>query len=243
MKSSTKNLLSLLTLTAVNAFSPAYADGTFRPTSFKVTFFEVGVQNSATGSRSPIFRNNSGEELNIANPGALGFSSLTKPSNGTYDQIYVLVSNSIKINGTDGTGCFTLSGASSGATNGQFSVTTSTEALRGEATTTETGFGAVGQNGPATPLLIGSLNGAVTSVSIGLVSSTNPVIGGGGVINRYLYTGNIGNTYRVTDSTTGSIAFHFDTSNGVTFQGGCSKATYGQLRVNLTITTNAEVAQ
>lgn len=243
MKSSIRNFFSIIALTTVNATIPAYADGTFRPTSFKVTFFEVGVQNSATGSRSPIFKNDSGEELDIANPGALGFSRLTKPSNGTYDQIYVLVSNSVKINGTDGTGCFTRAGASSAVTTGQYLVTTNNAALRGEATTTETGFGAIGQNGPYTPRLIGSLNGAVTLLTLGLVSSTNPVVGGGGVINRYLYTGNIGNTYKVTDGTTGSIAFHFDTSNGVTFQGGCSNSTHGLLGVDLTISTNAEIAR
>lgn len=243
MKSSMKSFLSLLAVTAASALTPVYADGTFRPTNFKVTFYEVGVQNSSSGSRSPIFQNTSGEELDIANAGTQLFSRLTKPANGTYDQIYVLVNNSVKINGADGTGCFTRGGATSAVTSGEYAVTTNNAALRGEATTTETGFGGVGENGPVTPRLIGSINGSVRTVTLGLVSSTNPVIGGGGTINRYLYTGDIGKTYRITDSTTGTIAFHFDTSSGVTFQGTCARSTYGLLSVNLAIETNAEQVQ
>ena len=250
-RSFTAKLTTIFALTASNSLNPTHAQvvtATVRPESFKVTFYEVGIQNSITGSRSPIFKNDNGEELDIANPGALGFSRLTKPSNGTYDQVYVLVKNSVKVNSSNNPGgaatCFTRGGASSSlaAFPRSYAVTTANPALRGEATTEEIGFGAVGQNGPETPRLIGSLNGSVRDVTIDLVSSSNPVRNGGGAINRYLYTGIIGATYKVTDSTTGTIAFHFDTSQGLNFLDGCAGTNNGTLKVNLVITTNAERA-
>jgi hypothetical protein len=225
---------AIIASTSIATLLPARADGIFRPTAFKVTFYEIGLRNSVTGARNPIFQSNSGTQVDLSQPSTLTLISGSRPTNGTWDQAYALFSNSIILGGTDGNGCFIQSGATDTDNDGTFEIVTNNAALSGLATTTESSFG--GSLGPGTPSVTSAVNGsAVTNLESYLVSSSNPTPGGGGSINRFLFIGTIGNPVTITDQSTGTVTYIIDTSRALETSGGCTRVSYSNTGFNISI--------
>jgi hypothetical protein len=206
----------------------------FRPSVFKVTFYEIGLRDSTTGERNPVFQNPSGTQVDLSNATTLNLISGSRPQSGTWDQLYVLIGNSLTLAGTDGNGCFIQAGATDTDTDGTFEIVTNNPALSGQGTTTESSFG--GSFGPNTPAVATSVNGtAVTSLRQYLVSSTNPVPGGGGTINRFLFIGNLGAAVTTTDSNTGTISYSVDASQALDIAAGCASVNYANTKFNMSV--------
>ena len=216
--------------------SSAFADGIFRPSKFKVTFYQIGLRQSSTGVLNPILDSGTGVEVDLSNPGdSLSLASGKEPRDGKWDQIYALVSNRIKVAGTDGNGCFIRSGAAAAFTNGTSAIVTANAAQSGEATTISEDYGTPGDFGPYTPSITSSVNGTSTSdLKEYLVSSTNPTPNGGGSINRFLYIGSI-SPVTINSGSRGSVIYTIDTSQAGQISGNCGGYSYGNLQFNMSI--------
>ena len=104
----------LQTFTGILLFSaaPALADGLFRPTLYEITVYEAGLQNSQTGERTAVFKNDSGVTIDLANPGTIrNLASGVSLKKGSWDQIYSITSNTQSYSGEDGNGCFIRQGS------------------------------------------------------------------------------------------------------------------------------------
>ena len=228
------NLASAAMLSSIFSLAPAYADGIFRPSSFKVTFYEIGFRDSVTGNRTAIFQNSSGTQVDLSQPTTLSLITGVRPQNGTYDQGYALISNSIVLAGTDGNGCYIRAGATASSSNGTFAIVTNNAALRGEGTTTETSWN--GSLGPVTPTVTSTVNGsAVSSLSNYLVSSTNPTPNGGGTINRFLFLGALAKPVIISDSNSGTVTYTVDTSRALEIGLGCGAVFYTGTKFNISV--------
>jgi hypothetical protein len=226
---------AITSLLAIGISSTAKADGIFRPTSFKVTFYEIGLRNSSTGARNPIFQSNDGRQVNLSNPATINLANGGRPQSGSWDQAYALFSNTIGLAGTDGAGCYIRGGASDTDSDGSWEIVTNNAALSGEATTTETSFG-FGFLGPGTPAVASSVNGtAVNNLRSYLVSSTNPIPGGGGAIDRFLFIGTLASPVTITDSNSGTINYTVNTSRALETSGGCASVSYSNTTFNISI--------
>jgi len=220
----------------------ARADGIFRPSTFKITFYEIGIRNSSTGALLPVFKESNGIEYDLSSPNV----TFNPPSNfslvpGSYDQLYVLTSNVLKISGNDGT-CFITGGASQTQNDGDWAVVQTGNAGAGEATITENGFnsGGVYDLGPVTPAVSAAVNGTATStLAQYLVSSSNPVPGGGGTVNRFLFIGGLANSINLDASTTTkTVGITIDTSQSGRITGNCAVYRFSLTKFALTIKDN-----
>lgn len=233
-KPSFKASLTALASLALLSGAPSLADGIFRPTAFKVTFYEIGLRDSASGTRNPVFQNASGIQADLSSAKTLDLASGVTPSAGTWDQLYALVGNTIVLGGGDGTGCFIRSGASDTDTDGTFEIVTNNAALSGEGTTIEPSFG--GSLGPNTPAVTTNVNGsAVTGFTQYLVSSSNPLPGGGGTIDRFLFVGTLGSPVTIKDKVKGTIIYTVDTSQALQITGGCGSVNYANTKFNMSV--------
>jgi len=217
----------------------ANADGIFRPTTFKVTFYQIGLRDSVTGTLNPILNNPNGVEVDLSSPGkSLALASGERPSSGQFDQLYVLIENSFNVSGTDGNGCYIRSGSSAIHSGGTTAIVTSNSALSGEGTSIHMDYGSPGNYGPYTPDIMSSVNGnAVTNLKEYLVSSSNPTPNGGGTINRYLYLGDIPSV-SIDSTSKGSVIYTIDTSRAGRISGSCGGFSFGNVKFNMSVLQN-----
>ena len=238
LKFATTSSMLSLALFSLGA-SKAVADGIFRPDTFKVTFYEIGLRDSSSGTLNPILDESSGVEVDLSNAGqSLSLASGKTPASGQWDQLYVLIKNSFKVSGGDGTGCYIQDGASAIHSNGTTAIVTSNSSQSGEGTSIHNDYGTPGDYGPYSPSITSSVNGsAVSNLKEYLVSSTNPSPNGGGTINRYLYIGDI-TPVTISSSSGGSVIYTIDTSQAAEISGSCGGFSFGNLTFNMSVTQN-----
>jgi len=204
------------------AFSlPLMAEVSFRPTKFALTFYQIGFENSTTGERWPIFNDSNGKVVDFNNQNEINdLVSNVKAKEGTWDTIYSLVSNSQVVNGSKD-GCYMKSGTFTPNGSYDYDATTTNIALAGEATIVETSLGDSSPRGPVETDVTLSVNGeAVQSFKIALVNSSNPVVGGGGSVNRRLFYGTLSTPIDTKSKQEGTIWMSIDPTN--VFLDSCS---------------------
>jgi len=242
---SIKTALKFITATATTlALSiPSYANGVFRPSAFKVKFYEIGLRNSATAERTPIFLSTDGTTLDLSNTkdhiDSLSAGQRT-PALGSWDQVYALLSNTITASGNDGT-CFIENGATDTDNDGRWEIVTAVAANAGEGSYTEPSYGDGGFLGPNDPSVTSNVNGTpVTSLKQWLVSSSNPTPGGGGAINRMLFIGTPAQPVVVTDGPK-KVTYYVDVNealrmvDGTGNNQGCAAVRSNIIRFNIGI--------
>jgi len=240
LKKLSKTTFAAIAITSTTLWcQPSWSDGIFRPNIFKVRFYQIGLRDSATGALLPVFRDDNGIEYNLSDPNV----TFEPPSSfsltpGSYDQLYVLTSNTIKVSGNDGV-CFTIAGANKTQNDGDWDIVQNGAAGAGEATITESGFngGGINDKGPVNPAVAAAVNGSPTlNLVQWLVNSNDPTPGGAGVPNRYLFLGAIANPLNI-DSTTNpkTVGITIDTSQSGRITGGCAQYRFQLTKFALTI--------
>lgn len=206
----TISTLSLLSLASLNSkpvlSSTQYGENSFRADSMKVTFYEVGLTNSALTNIFSVLNETNGVEANIADENSVkNLITGVKATPGTYTHFYAVISNSYKVKGSSN-GCYTKSGNfklsnevfdydkltengielnCNNCENDGYSAATQNANEFGEAILTEQAYGVgdngepdnVGNYGPATPSTAISIGGVeVKSMDMYLTNSSNPYI-------------------------------------------------------------------
>ncbi len=209
-------------------FALADNDLQFRPTKLEAKFYEIGFRNSTSGKLVSVFSSSEGVPINLATQGGLNTlsSGMGLTDSGTFNQMYVLVSNTVSISGTAYTGCFIKSGDVS-YTNGDFNIGTTNSALAGTANLTETGFnGAYDLNSTSTyastnPAVTTTLNGVqTTDLALYLVNKDTKTPGLGGTINGYLFLGSLASEINLDSAKEGTLWVDVDSSEAVEVNNG-----------------------
>ena len=213
----------------------------FSPTQFKVTFYKMGLENSSTGERWAVFDNSNGQEVDFSQPGSI--SSLATgvvAVSGTWDRIFAITSNSQTVSGsTTSNSCFVKAGSytKSQFGGGGYPATTADSGLAGVATIIEDTFSATAgviDVSPVDTLVSSEFNGdQVSDLKVALVSSSNPVVGGGGTINRRLFFGTLPQPINTNTKKDGTIWITVDPTNR--FEDSCSTYTEDGIRFNLSV--------
>ena len=210
---------------ALTAF-PSRSQVLFRPSLYEVTFYEAGVIDSRTGQRAAIFQSSAGVTVDLSVSGAV--EALAKNAvlpDGVWDQVYSLVSNTQVYSGSDGKGCFVKAGQV--AYDGGISdplVATSNKAEAGVRRVTFTSYrdGGGPTLGPMKAPSSGQVLGnKVLNLQGWLVSSRNPVPGGGGLIDRHLTIGDLSRSLKTPDDTL-DLEVVYDLSDSFRTQGDWS---------------------
>jgi hypothetical protein len=223
-----KSLPALFAIAGTAGIAPpgAYADGLFRPTLYRITVFEAGLQNSSTGERTAVFKNDSGVTIDLADPGTLrNLASGASLKAGTWDQIYSITSNTQSYAGSDGTGCHIRQGnATFPAPDNDPLLATNNAGLAGTRTVTFDAFNLAGTDlGPiSSPSTADAGGRPISNQRSWLVSSSNPYPNGGGTINRILYLGNLASPI-TTPVDTVNISSTYDLRNSFQTTGGCAR--------------------
>jgi len=199
------------------------ADVGFRPSKLEAVFYEIGFRNSSSGKFVSVFSNSSGVTIDLATEGGLNTlsSGLSLNDSGTFDQMYVLVKNTVSVAGEPVKGCFIKSGDFS-YNDGDFNIGTTNSALAGTANLTETGFSMqdadmnVLNSYKTTPAVTTSLNGTATSnLVLYLVNKDTKTPGLGGTINGYLFLGDLANSINLDSSKEGTLWLEVDSSKAL----------------------------
>ena len=199
------------------------ADVNFRPSKLEAVFYEIGFRNSSSGKFVSVFANSSGVTIDLATEGGLNTlsSGLSLNDSGTFDQMYVLLSNTVSVAGEPVTGCYIKSGDFS-YNDGDFNIGTTNSALAGTANLTETGFGMQDANMDVlnsyktTPAVTTSLNGTATSnLDLYLVNKDTKTPGLGGTINGLLFLGDLANSINLDSSKEGTLWVEVDSSEAM----------------------------
>ena len=211
-----KVLATILASSNLFISAPLKADGVFQPTKLAIDFYEIGLRNSTTEKLLPVFKNDNG--LNIDLVSGAGEEELANgvslDTTGTYDQMYVLTSNSPVISGNDGEGCYIKAGSYEDY-DGEWAAATADSSLAGDATLTETGFGGSDSDyGPTSPAVTTYFNGTqTTSLVEYLVNGENKTPGAGGTFNRYLFVGELANSIDLSQVKEGTVWISVETSD------------------------------
>ena len=225
MKKTLPLFISLATAGILNA-RVANADGFFRPSIYRITVYEAGLQNSSTGERSAVFKNDSGVTIDLADPGTMrNLASGASLKSGTWDQIYSITSNTQSYAGNDGTGCFIKQGSATfPVPDADPNLATTTAGLAGTRTVTFNAFNVAGTDlGPITSPSTADAGGQpISNQRSWLVSSSNPYPNGGGTINRILYLGSLG-TPLVTPRDIVNINATYDLRNSFETRSSCAR--------------------
>ena len=219
----------------------------FRPEKLETKFYEIGFRNSTSGKLVSVFSNSEGVPINLATQGGLNTlaSGMGLTDSGTFDQMYVLVSNTVSLSGTAYTGCFIKSGDVS-YSNGDFNIGTTNSALAGTTNLTETGFnGVYDLNDTSTyastnPAVTTTLNGVqTTNLALYLVNKDTKIPGLGGTINGYLFLGSLANEISLNSSKEGTLWVDVDSSEAIEVNngktGGCNTMNWQNTKFGLSV--------
>jgi len=227
MKTLTKfSALATTSFLTVAGGSTLAADGNFTPTKFEVTYYEIGLTNSSdTTNRFKIF---SGEQVvDIANSRQTIMSQGVAPARGTWDTVYVITSNTVKVAGNNGS-CYVKAGNSTSSTS-HTGVTTTNSASAGDANITWSSFlGSSSSN----PNIKTTINGSVTNLTIYTTNSSNPVSPTTVSADRFLFIGT-GISVNTTGSPTGTITMGHQIANSFRFRNSCTELGYNGLIYSL----------
>jgi hypothetical protein len=240
----------------------AIADGTFSPSTFRVTFYEIGFINPTTGEKFEILNSTSGAEIDFSNPGSANVlaDNVRPPARGTYTHTYAITSNRYKLAGNDGTGCFISSGAQTIAINGSFMGYSSATTNAASAATSanpavlwDNTFGLITNNdpnlpagafGPATPNIVASVNNNVASLTSYLTTASQPtntnVPGARTTRERTLYLGSLPQAVTIDSSSGGNISFTISATNSGLLYGNCTAFRFNGAAIafGMYVTTN-----
>jgi len=231
-----KKFLQAFSTAVVLYGAPALADGFFRPSLYEVTFYEAGLQNSQTGERSPIFKNDSGVTIDLANPGTLrNLASGASLKAGSWDQIYSITSNTLSFAGNDGNGCFIRQGEGIAIPGNDPMLATNNPGLAGTRRVTFNSFAPIAPElGPvSTPVTADAGGRPMSNQRAWLVSSSNPVPNGGGTINRILTVGNLASSI-TTPTDTVLISTTYDLRNSFEITDGCARFNVDSVKYTIT---------
>ena len=208
-------------------FALADNDLQFRPTKLEAKFYEIGFRNSTSGEFASVFSNSSGTDINLATDGGINnlSSGLTLTNSGTFDQMYILVSNTVSVSGNPFSGCFIKSSDVS-YSNGDFNIGTTNSALAGTSNLTETGFNGVANMSSLStyktnPAVTTTLNGTQTSnLVLYLVNKDTKTPGLGGTINSYLFLGDLASSISLDSTKEGTLWVDVDSSEALEVNNG-----------------------
>jgi len=198
----------------------------FTPSLFEITFYEIGLRNSQTSARAAIFKNESGATIDLAIPASMrDLASNTPFANGNWDQVYSITSNTQRYAGGESTGCFIRQGQA-------FFPSPDKDPLRATKKADLSGIRSATFNS-FNPFFnyLGPVRLSSTSDVVGqrvfkqqawLVSSSNPLPNGGGVIDRILTLGDLPSPITTTPGTQ-NIEVSFDSTNSFEMTPLCSR--------------------
>ena len=222
-------------------------DVSFRPDKLLAVFYEIGFRNSSSGKFLSVFSNSSGVVIDLAAEGGLNTlsSGLSLSDSGTFDQMYVLISNTVSVSGGPVTGCYIKSGDFA-YNDGDFNIGTTNSTLAGTANLTETGFGnqdanmSVLNSYSGNPAVTTSLNGTATSnLVLYLVNKETKTPGLGGTINGYLFLGDLASSINLDDSKEGTLWVEVDSSDSLEAEnvskGGCDNMNWQNTKFVLSV--------
>jgi len=219
---------SFLTVAGGNTLA---ADGNFTPTKFEVTFYEIGLTNSSDATnRFKIF---SGEQVvDIANNRQTIMSQGVAPVRGTWNAIYVITSNTVRVAGNNGS-CYVKAGNATSSTN-HTGVTTTNSASAGDANITWSSF--LGRSS-SNPNIRTTINGSVTNLTIYTTNSSDLVTPTTVSANRFLFVGT-GISVNTTGSPNGTITMDYRLTNALSFEASCTELGYNGLTYALGVVEN-----
>ena len=238
-----KFLFGLTIFTTISAIPNSYAETIIRPSKLETKFYEMGFRNSSTGEFASVFSSSDGQAVDLSSSNSVQTLSenVQLTNSGTFDQMYVLVSNSVSITGETGSGCYIKSGNYS-YNYGDIPATTTNASLSGTAIVTETGFGGSDANSSfsstytVSPAVSSSVNGeAVENLTLYLVNETNKNPGEGGPYNRYLYLGDLQTSINLSITKKGTLWIDTDTSESVSINSGCTSFNWENTKFGLSI--------
>ena len=209
--------------------NPALADNDlqFRPTKLQAKFYEIGFRNSTSGEFATVFANSSGTDIDLAAEDGLNTlsSGMSLSDSGTFDQMYILVSNTVSVSGNPFSGCYVKT-VDVSYSNGDFDIGTTNSALAGTANLTETGFSGVADMSnlnsyKTNPAVTTTLNGTQTSnLDLYLVNKDTKTPGLGGTINSYLFLGDLANSIDLDSTKEGTLWVDVDSSEAIEVNNG-----------------------
>ena len=240
---------ALLSCSLLSVTNVALADNDlqFRPEKLETKFYEIGFRNSTSGKLVSVFANSEGVPINLATEGGLNTlaSGMGLTDSGTFDQMYVLVSNTVSVSGTAYSGCFIKSGNTS-YSNGDFNLGTTNSTLAGTNNLTETGFNGVADMdntstyASTNPAVTTTLNGIqTTNLALYLVNKDTKTPGLGGTINGYLFLGNLANEISLDSTKEGTLWVDIDSSEAIEVNngkvGGCNTMNWQNTKFGLSV--------
>ena len=243
MKILKKFLFGLTIFTTISVIPNSHATTIIRPSKLETKFYEMGFRNSSTGEFASVFSSSDGQAVDLCSSNSVQTLSenVQLTNSGTFDQMYVLVSNSVSMTGETGSGCYIKSGNYS-YNSGDIPATTTNASLSGTAIVTETGFGGNDANSSilssykANPAVSSSVNGeAVENLTLYLVNETNKNPGEGGPYNRYLYLGDLQTSINLSITKKGTLWIDTDTSESVSINSGCTSFNWENTKFGLSI--------
>lgn len=214
---------------STNAAKAQALDGNFTPTKFEVTFYEIGLTNTAdTSKRFKIF---SGEQtVDLASNNWNVLSDGVAPVPGNWNAIYVLTSNTVKVGGNNGS-CYVKGGSQTSA-SGFTGVTTTNAANAGNANITWSSFSG---NSSTNPNISTTINGSATSLTLYSTNSSDPTTPTVTSANRFFFVGTGGISVDTTGSPKGLVRMNFGLANSMTFSGSCSVLSYSNMSYALAV--------
>ena len=233
----------LFSLSVFGSMNIAVADTTFRPSKLEARFYEIGFRNSSTSDLAPIFSSSEGQVIDISSLNSITTlkEGVALTNSGTFDQLYILASNTVSITGETGADCYLKAGDYS-YNDGDYPAATTNSSLAGVANVTETGFGNKDadmgdlNSYKTTPAVTTEVNGTqTTSLDLYLVNKDTKIPGLGGTINAYLFVGNMANTINLNSSKEGTIWVDFDTSESSELNTACTNANWVNTKFGLSI--------
>lgn len=233
-----KSFFAVAVATASAYPTSSFGQVLFRPSLYEITVYEAGLQSSATGERSPIFKNDSGVTVDLANPGTLRSLSPTislKP--GSWDMIYSITSNTQRYAGSDGAGCHIRAGtATFPVPDNNPLIGTANAGNAGTRSVTFIALNVAGTDlGPTTTPLTSMIDGiGVNNLKTWLVSSSNPFPNGGGTINRFLTTGSLARSVSTPNEAV-TVYSNYELANSFTMAAGCANFNVDNVKTNITV--------
>ena len=212
-------------------FSNTEANANQIPTRLSITLYELGFRNSTTGNLNPVFKDLSGNTMIDLVEYKGGSTNLTNglqaPTNGTFDQLYFITSNSPVVSGNNGSGCYVKEGSFSfndGVAMGGATTNSSLAAtVSNPATMTETGLSGSDDNyGPVTPAVTATVNGSSTSnMKLVFVNDNNVSIK---PYTKYLHYADLSAPIIIQDRKEGTLILTYNVDEAMGFRGTCSSS-------------------
>ena len=238
-----KNFLAGVAVAAATAdvffLDDAFGGDYFVPTQFKITFYKLGLENISTGQRWEIFDDPNGQEVDFSQPNSVSsLATGVKAISGIWDRVFAVTANRQTVSGsTNSNSCFVKAGSYTLSEFGEYRAATTDSGLAGVATIIEDTFtdeAGVIVIDPVETRVSSEFNGdQVSDLKVALVSSSNPVVGGGGTINRRLFFGTLPQAVDTSAKANGTIWITVDPTNE--FDDDCSTYTTEGIKFNLSI--------